>query len=88
MVVERTRLLSWLESMKWSELRNYKQIKEMGFRVNYLRLSRKEIYDLFAVILLIEKMDEVLRVNQRVEVSTETPGLECLVNPLDGISPN
>lgn len=88
MVVERTRLLSWLESMKWSELRNYKQIKEIGFRVNYLGLSRKEIYDLFAVILLIEKIDEVLRGNQRAEVSTEIPVLECPDNPLDGISPN
>ena len=29
----------------------------MGYRVNYLRLSRQEIYDLFSVLLLIERLN-------------------------------
>ncbi len=55
--LEHERLSNWLESMKWSELRDPEDLQSMGYRVNYLGLSRIELYDLYSVILLIEKLD-------------------------------
>ncbi|MBR4131066.1 MAG: HIRAN domain-containing protein [Bacteroidaceae bacterium] len=54
---ERERLRGWLKSMKWSELRNPDNLRMMGYRVNYLRLSRLELYDLYGVLLLIERLN-------------------------------
>lgn len=51
------RLLDWLKGMKWDELRDPDNLRTMGYRVNYLRLSRQEIYDLFSVLLLIERLN-------------------------------
>ena len=55
--VERERLLGWLKGMSWSELRNPDNLRLMGYRVNYLRLSRLELYDLYSVLLLIERLN-------------------------------
>ena len=33
----------------------------MGYRVNYLGLSRRELYDLYSVLLLIEQLDAKLQ---------------------------
>ncbi len=60
LTAERNRLCQWLRDMKWSEMRNSRQLMDMGFRVNYLGLSRWELYDLYSVLLLIERMDEVI----------------------------
>ena len=57
----------------------------MGFRVNYLGLSRKEIYDLFSVILLIERMDSALKPSPSLIVSIEPPVLALPLSPLDTI---
>lgn len=54
---EHDRLLGWLKGMKWDELRDPSDLRMMGYRVNYLRLSRQEIYDLFSVLLLIERLN-------------------------------
>jgi hypothetical protein len=54
--LEHERLCNWLKDMKWSELRNPDNLQPMGFRVNYLGLSRLELYDLYSVLLLIEKL--------------------------------
>lgn len=54
---EYERLSSWLRSLEWSELRNPKNLMSMGFRVNYLDLSRWELYDLYSVLLLLEKLE-------------------------------
>lgn len=53
---EYERLSSWLRSLEWSELRNPKNLMSMGFRVNYLDLSRWELYDLYSILLLLEKL--------------------------------
>lgn len=53
---EHDRLLGWLKGMKWDELRDPDNLRTMGYRVNYLRLSRQEIYDLFSVLLLLERL--------------------------------
>lgn len=57
--LELGRLRLWLENMPCSELRNPNDLDAMALRVNYMHLSRTEIYDLFSVLLLIEKLDEV-----------------------------
>lgn len=54
---EHQRLYDWLKSMKWSELRNPKDLQAMGLKVNYLKLSRRELYDLYSVLLLVEKLE-------------------------------
>ena len=57
---EYRRLLGWLGGMKWSELRNPKDLRAMGAKVSYLRLSRQELYDLYSVLLLLEQLDAVM----------------------------
>ncbi len=57
---EYSRLSSWLQNMKWSELRDPSLLDQMGLKVNYLTLSRYELYDLYAVLLIMEKLDTAL----------------------------
>ena len=73
---EHDRLLGWLKGMKWDELRDPDNLRMMGYRVNYLRLSRPEIYDRFSVLLLIERLtpsspkaakDSILMSEQAIE---------------------
>ena len=60
MNLELERLRLWLQEMPWSELRNHKDLDAMALKVNYLGLSRTELYDIFGVILLVEKLDDIL----------------------------
>ncbi len=78
MASEYNRLCGWLKVMKWSELRNPKKLQAMGYRVNYLGLSRLELYDLYSVLLLIEKLETLLMENgnTKVEGVIETMTLE------------
>ena len=58
---EHQRLYNWLKGMKWSELRNPQDLQAMGLKVNYLKLSRRELYDLYSVLLLIGKLQPLLK---------------------------
>ena len=58
---EYQRLCNWLKGMKWSELRNPQDLQVMGLKVNYLKLSRRELYDLYSVLLLIEQLKPLLK---------------------------
>ena len=53
-------LRRWLWGLLWSELRNPADLDGVALRVNYLGLSRTELYDLFCVILIVEQLDERL----------------------------
>lgn len=57
---EYDRLSGWLKGMKWSELRNPRNLRQMGYRAHYLGLSRTELYDLYSVLLLIERLEAAL----------------------------
>ena len=57
---EYERLCGWLKKMKWKELRNPDNLQTMGLKVNHLGLSRQELYDLYSVLLLIEKLKDVI----------------------------
>lgn len=57
---EHERLTNWLKGMKWSELRNPRNLETMAHKVNYLGLSRQELYELYSVVLLIERLEESL----------------------------
>lgn len=73
---EHERLCGWLKNMKWSELRDHNNLQKMGLKVNYLRISRQELYELYSVLLLIEKLEEQLEgmiVNQREILKQLTP---------------
>ncbi len=56
-MAEHERLSCWLKSLPWPELQNAADLQQMGRKVKYLRLSREEIYDLYSVLLLIEKLE-------------------------------
>lgn len=58
MMAELERLYKWLHDMEWSELRNRHDLDAMALKVFYLKLSRDELYDLYSVLLLTEKMAE------------------------------
>lgn len=58
--IEYDRLKTWLKGMRWSELRNPRQLDAMALRVNYLDLSREELYELYAVLLLLEQLEAVM----------------------------
>lgn len=58
--IEYDRLKTWLNNMEWSELRNPRRLDLMAVRVNYLGLSREELYELYAVLLLLEQMEAVM----------------------------
>ena len=58
---EHQRLCNWLKGMKWSELRNPQDLQAMGLKVNYLKISRRELYDLYSVLLLIEQLKPLLK---------------------------
>jgi len=60
MNLELERLRLWLQEMPWSELRNPEDLDAMALKVNYLGLSRTELYDLYCVILIVERLDETL----------------------------
>ena len=73
---EHQRLCNWLKGMKWSELRNPQDLQAMGLKVNYLKLSRRELYDLYSVLLLIEQLKPMLKgmiANQDVIVEKLRP---------------
>ena len=57
---EYERLCGWLKKMEWRELRNPDDWQKMGVKVNNLGLSRQELYDLYSVLLIIEKLRNVI----------------------------
>ena len=58
MMADLERLYKWLHDMEWSELRNRHDLDAMALKVFYLKLSRDELYDLYSVLLLTDKLAE------------------------------
>ena len=58
---ERKRLLMWFEGLEWSELKNPKDMEKISMKLNYLRVSRFEIYDVFSVLLVLGELDKYLQ---------------------------
>lgn len=54
------RLTGWFKDMAWSEMKNPRNLEAMGLKVNYLGLSRQELYELYSVLLLIERIEPFL----------------------------
>lgn len=80
---EYDRLCGWMKGLKWSDLRNPRNLRAMGFRVNYLGLSRQELYDLYSVLLLIEKLESVYHGNRQPDIKhTLTPNRQSIYNQL------
>lgn len=57
---EYDRLVGWFKDMEWSEMKNPRNLEAMGLKVNYLGLSRQELYELYSVLLLIERIEPFL----------------------------
>jgi hypothetical protein len=57
---EYDRLVGWFKDMEWSEMKNPRNLEPMGLKVNYLGLSRRELYELYSVLLLIERIEPFL----------------------------
>lgn len=58
---EHERLCDWLRNLKWSEMRDPDNLQAMGNKADYLGLSRQELYDLYSVLLLIERLEAALK---------------------------
>lgn len=48
-------LVCWFDTMPYVELRNYKEHVSLAQRLSYLGVSRRELYEVYAAILLLEK---------------------------------
>ena len=48
-------LSQWFNTMPHVELRNYKEHSTLALRLNYIGVSRRELYEVYAAILLLEK---------------------------------
>ena len=48
-------LVKWFDEMPHVDLRNYKEHGCLAQRLNYMRVSRKELYEVYAAILLLNK---------------------------------
>ena len=57
---EYKRLVGWFKDMEWSEMKNPRNLEAMGLKVNYLGLSRQELYELYSVLLVIERIEPFL----------------------------
>lgn len=51
-------LVCWFDGMPHVELRNYKEHGCLAQRLSYIGVSRKELYEVYAAILLLDKYDE------------------------------
>ena len=69
---EYERLRGWLKKMKWKELRNPDNLQAMGLKVNHLGLSRQELYDLYSVLLLIEKLKDAMQLESASNSDNQT----------------
>ena len=58
MLKEKARLLKWFQDMEWSELRDPGNLEKMAVKLSYLRVSRIEMYDVYSVLLLLERLDK------------------------------
>lgn len=80
---EHERLCSWLKGMKWRELKNPQDLNAMGSKVYDLGLSRQELYDLYSVLLLIEKLELAMNadVASQSTCSSSDNEIENMENP-------
>lgn len=54
----RASLIQWFSEMSCVALRDYKNHRTLAIKLNYLRVSRRELYDVYAVLLLLERIGE------------------------------
>ena len=60
---EYDRLYKWFDDMPWAEMRNPKKLGLIAKKLNYLGVSRRELYDVFSVLLLLERLELALSGN-------------------------
>ncbi len=66
LAAEYERLSKWFQDMPWGELRNPKDLDAMALKLNYLGISRRELYDIFSVLVIINHLDMALPYNARL----------------------
>jgi len=59
---EYERLCGWFKKMKWREMRNPADLQRMGLKIYNLGLSRQELYDLYGVLLIMERLREAIAI--------------------------
>lgn len=60
------RLRDWFKTMPHADLQNYTNHPSLSIMLSYLGVSRQELYDVYAALLLLERMDERKNVLQTV----------------------
>lgn len=57
---ERDKLVGWFHQMRWPELHDFTNHHQLAVKLNYLGVSRRELYDIFSAIMLIDKLEIML----------------------------
>lgn len=61
------RLQAWFESMPHVKLRNPQDRRQLAETLNYQRVSRQELYEVYAALLLLERYQGLLHPKQSLE---------------------
>lgn len=70
------RMARWFEGMPHVELRNYREHDALARRLNYIGVTRRELYEVYAAMLLLEKYGAdvaALYINNKVGTATQLP---------------
>ena len=57
---ERDKLTGWFQQMRWPELHALNDHHRLAAKLNYLGVSRRELYDVYSAILLIDQLETML----------------------------
>ena len=60
LIEERDKLIGWFLQMRWPELHALNDHHRMAAKLNYLGVSRRELYDVYSAILLIDQLEIML----------------------------
>ena len=74
-------LVEWFGNMPHAELCNYKEHGCLAQRLNYLGVSRQELYEVYAVILLLDKYGGKRAVNHKTGSKKKGGNTSTKVNP-------
>ena len=67
----RDKLVDWFLQMRWPELHAINDHHHMAKKLNYLGVSRRELYDVFSAILLIDQLEMILGNKKAPKAKTE-----------------
>lgn len=67
----RDKLANWFLQMRWPELHDINNRQRLAMKLNYLGVSRRELYDVFSAILLMDELETMLGNKKRPKAKTD-----------------